>query len=396
MEKSCDVLVVGAGIVGAAVAYRLGQAGMSVMVVDRNLPGTGTSGSTFSWLNSLGKAPREYHVLNLRSIGEHRALAEEVGSQDCLHMTGSFAWVSAPTKVNTHSEMNDDQELAAGESRHLEARVDLARRYGYHVEEVDSKEVQLAEPDVAVPPTITGQFYYMPGEGWLDAQGTAHRLLRSAIHRYKLRVEFHASVVELTVGARDSHAEVGLQDGRRLAADVVINCAGPSAQRVAALAGATLPIQRVPGVVFVTDSQPIAVHHVVQDFRLLSLRPDGSSRVLLHCSKLDSEVTEASELSGPVAERMKRTVLSIGAELVPRLAFAGVASVRVGVRPVPEDGVAVVGFDPMVPRLYHVVTHSGATLSAILGRLVTDDIISNGSAELEPFRPDRFAAGVGA
>src|SRR6185503_13103005 len=52
------VIVIGAGVVGANVAYRLAQAGAEVIVVDAGAPGGGTSGASFAWANSFGKTPR--------------------------------------------------------------------------------------------------------------------------------------------------------------------------------------------------------------------------------------------------------------------------------------------------------------------------------------------------
>lgn len=390
MDTHSDVVVVGAGVIGSAVAYRLGQAGLSVNVVERGLPGGGTSGSTFAWLNSLGKAPREYHVLNLRSIGEHRALAEEVGSHECLHLTGSFAWVSAPSAVSGTGDRRGSELEWVEESRRLAQRIDVARSYGYHVEEVDREDLKATEPDLAVPETIIGRVYYMPGEGWLDAQGTAHRLLRAAMQRYRVRLLLHTRIVHITPAAEARHAALMTDGGIELRTDLIVNCAGPSARRVAELAGATVPVQQVPGIVFATDAQPVAIRHVLQDFRVLSLRPEGTSRVLMHCARLDSKVLDGAPLTRSAAEALEAEVRSTAAELLPTLAFAGFSSARIGVRPVPEDGVAIVGFDSKVPRLYHVVTHSGVTLSALLSRLVADDILGGGSPELEPFRPGRF------
>ncbi len=69
-----DVLVVGAGCVGANVAYRLAERGAAVTVLDAGAPGAGTSGASFAWTNSFGKTPRDYHDLNVASMEEHAAL----------------------------------------------------------------------------------------------------------------------------------------------------------------------------------------------------------------------------------------------------------------------------------------------------------------------------------
>src|SRR4029077_14168753 len=57
-------VVMGAGIVGAAVAARLAAAGQRVTLLDQDQPGRATSRWSFAWLNSNDKAPRPYHDLN--------------------------------------------------------------------------------------------------------------------------------------------------------------------------------------------------------------------------------------------------------------------------------------------------------------------------------------------
>ncbi|WP_199536708.1 FAD-dependent oxidoreductase [Spongiactinospora gelatinilytica] len=57
------VVVIGAGLYGAAVAAGLTRRGARVTVVDGGAPGQGTSGATFSWINSCGRRPQAYHRL---------------------------------------------------------------------------------------------------------------------------------------------------------------------------------------------------------------------------------------------------------------------------------------------------------------------------------------------
>jgi glycine/D-amino acid oxidase-like deaminating enzyme len=76
-----DVVVVGAGVIGAAVAFRLAQAGARVTVLEgADRVGAGTSGRSFAWTNSNGKTPREYHDLNVAGLQAHAALGGEFGS----------------------------------------------------------------------------------------------------------------------------------------------------------------------------------------------------------------------------------------------------------------------------------------------------------------------------
>src|SRR2546429_6435951 len=90
--RPMKAIVIGAGMVGANVAYRLAQAGASVTILDAGRPGGGTSGSSFAWLNAFSKTPREYFDLNVASMHEHVALREEFGGAPWLTFVGNLVW----------------------------------------------------------------------------------------------------------------------------------------------------------------------------------------------------------------------------------------------------------------------------------------------------------------
>lgn len=84
------VIVIGAGVVGASVAYRLAQGGAVVSVLERDRVGAGTSGSSFAWTNSNNKTPRAYHDLNVAGMRAHAALRDEFGATPWWHGGGSI------------------------------------------------------------------------------------------------------------------------------------------------------------------------------------------------------------------------------------------------------------------------------------------------------------------
>ena len=81
--SNADIVVIGAGSVGANVAYRLAERGAKVTVLEAGAPGGGTSGTSFAWTNSFHKTPRDYHELNTASMAEHLSLVVELGDGDC-------------------------------------------------------------------------------------------------------------------------------------------------------------------------------------------------------------------------------------------------------------------------------------------------------------------------
>jgi glycine/D-amino acid oxidase-like deaminating enzyme len=84
--------------------------------------------------------------------------------------------------------------------------------------------------------------------------------------------------------------------------------------------------------------------------------------------------------------------LTRSGEFFPEVLRAGLATARIGVRPVPADDVSIVGALPGLANAYVVATHSGVTLGPLLGRLIAEEVTTGRpAAQTAPFRPDRFA-----
>src|SRR5712692_4515605 len=125
--KGTEIIVVGAGCVGANVAYRLAERGARVTVLEASAPGSGTSRASFAWTNSFGKTPRDYHDLNVASMEEHTALAKELGGS-WLHQDaemageGAAAWQVPRDQVVQRGAVCGDavRLMATQEARELE------------------------------------------------------------------------------------------------------------------------------------------------------------------------------------------------------------------------------------------------------------------------------------
>ncbi|MCC6628661.1 MAG: FAD-dependent oxidoreductase [Chloroflexi bacterium] len=84
-----DIVIVGAGVLGALVAYRLSQAGARVTVLEAERPAAAASRRSFAWFNSHHKLPRVYHDLNAAGVAAYPALAAALGG-DWLHRVGNL------------------------------------------------------------------------------------------------------------------------------------------------------------------------------------------------------------------------------------------------------------------------------------------------------------------
>ncbi|SFI79053.1 Glycine/D-amino acid oxidase [Amycolatopsis sacchari] len=358
-----QVVVIGAGIDGAAVGVELARRGARVTVVDSGPPAAGTSGATFSWTNSNGKQPRAYHELSIGGMRAHRRLAGEVAGSDWYHEGGNLEW-------------GDDET----EREQLRRKVDSVLEYGYEARWLTRAEVLRLEPDINPAELPAEGIAYFPSEGWVEPA----RLIGHLLSTVDIERCWHDAVTGIDV-AGGRVRSVRLASARRLPADAVVNCAGPAAAQVAALAGLELPMNNTRGVLIYTSPVAVSVARVVHAPRV-HLRPDGGGRLLLHTHELDDAADGAT-----VDEAAVEKVVEAGCALYPGIRAASVESVRVGVRPIPADGLPVLGRARELPNFHFAVSHSGATLSLHAGALVAAEVLGEDrSEELAPFRFERF------
>src|SRR5262250_3686844 len=162
---SAEIIVIGAGSVGANVAYRLAERGARVTVLEAATPGSGTSGTSFAWTNSFHKTPRDYHDLNTTSMAEHLALVSELGGGEWHKQEGALAW--------------EEEPLGRAE---LKETVERLASWGYPVEMISAQHARKLEPDLVIAPHVD-EVVFTPSEGYVDVVPLIGRLLAEAVRR---------------------------------------------------------------------------------------------------------------------------------------------------------------------------------------------------------------------
>ncbi|MYT71893.1 MULTISPECIES: FAD-binding oxidoreductase [unclassified Streptomyces] len=361
------VVVVGAGVLGACVTYHLARAGAHVVLVEGAPgPAAGTSGATFAADVTHLKTPYAYYRLNRQGSEGHLRLAEEIGGPRWRHPLPLVQWA-------------DDEDG----QRALRERTGRAREWGHDCRLAPASALRDLAPAVDPAACPADEIVVHSGCAWFDAPRFVRALLAAA-RRGTVETHYGAPVAGLL---RDGERVTGVRAGARTwHADTVVNCAGPGADRVAALAGARLPLRQVPGLIATSgplSGQPLTAILSVPG---LDLRPTADGGVLALSWEVDARLRGAADGLPQELHRRAR-------DIVPGVAGARIADARIGIRPVPLDGLPLVGEAPGAPGLYHLVSHSGVTLAPVLGRLAAREITGTGPVpELAGYRPDRTIA----
>jgi glycine oxidase len=209
--ENCDAVIVGAGIVGLACAWRAAARGLSVCLVERNWPGAGASGVAAGMLAPVGEV----------AYGEAKLL--ELNLEAARAYPGFIAEVEAASGVPTGYQVTGALHVALDrdEAEELRRRLDFQTKLGLRAEWVAPSGCRELEPGIS--PSCTGAVR-APDEAAVDP-----RRLISA-----LEAAFRTAGGELLTGAEVDGAllegerltGVRLTDGRELRADHVVLAAG--------------------------------------------------------------------------------------------------------------------------------------------------------------------------
>jgi glycine/D-amino acid oxidase-like deaminating enzyme len=356
------VVVAGGGIVGAAITYYLARAGAQVTLLEREQPGRKTSNNSFAWVNAFSRADRSYYDFARRSVEIYKQLPEELGLDVEVHWNGGLHWV-------------DEPEAAVA----LRAHVQKLQGWGHPVTMISREDLLAREPHLR-PGTVAAACYS-------SFDGATHppSVIQAFLHRAQdlgaaVRTDTSLTGVEIqngrVAGAR-TPAEI-------IPADAVVNAAGSDAAAIGVMVDIHIPMFPKPGTLVLTVPQPPLLRTVVHAPRL-HLRQQADGRILLGESwTMDAEDTDLSLVRA-------QGLLARAAEFFPPLAEAHIETVKMGIRPMPQDERPIVGPVPSMPGFYVAVTHSGVTLAPLIGQLVAQEITTGqASPMLAEYRLERF------
>lgn len=379
-----DLIVVGAGVVGAACAYYATRSGLNVTVIDRGPVAGGTTGAGEGNLLVSDKEPGPELELALLSSTLWHELAKELPAAVEYETKGGVVVAS------TEADLAALRDFAAGQTR-----------AGVETHEVPHDRLADLEPHLA--PDLAGGIHY-PQDAQVQPALAAAHLLRTAADpqqgggRLTLRLG-----EEVTDVLRGPHGEIrGVRTPTAvLLAPHVVNAAGTWGGQVARLAGVGLPVLPRRGFVLVTEPLPRVVRHKVYS-------ADYVADVASDSAALGTSAVVEGTPAGPVLIGASRERVgfdrTLSVEVLRRLAaqatrlFPVLAEVRAirtyaGFRPYLPDHLPAIGPDPRAPGLFHACGHEGAGigLAPATGLLIAAQLTGRQlPLDPAPFAPERF------
>jgi glycine oxidase len=364
-----DVVVIGAGIVGLACAWRAAQAGLSVLVLDRGAPAPGASAAAAGMLAPVTEA----------EFGEEALLR--------LNLEGAAAWPAFAAELSQASEVDlgyrpsgalvvaadrDDAE----ELRRLHA---LQTSLGLDAEWLSGHDCRKLEPGLSprVPAGVLA-----PHDGAVDPRAVL-RALRVALEDLHVEV---ASAVEVTGFEESSAAIAGLNtsDGRVPARRVVVAAGAWSAGLGADWAPPVRPVKgqilRLSG-----PARPLLAERVVRTPRCYIVCRDNGEIVI--GATVEERGFDTSVTAGAV-----HRLLEAAWEVLPDIEERELVETRAALRPGTPDNGPVIGAAGPAGLLWATGHHrNGVLLAPITGTAIAGLLADRPMSDaIEPFSPARF------
>ena len=380
MSQHPDVVIVGAGITGAACAYAATNAGLDVTVIDRSGVAAGTTGAGEGNILVSDKEPGPELDLALWSGQLWREWAESLGPVE-LELKGGLVVAAQPSSLTALKELAGAQSAA-----------------GVVAEDVSVGALADREPRLA-PDLVGGVFY--PQDMQVQPMLAAARLLRAARDK-GAQVLKNAEMSGLRAGSRGLTVRTTRGD---ISTRYVVNAAGTWGGEVSRRMNAEVPVLPRRGFILVTEPLPpkIIRHKVYTADYVANV---ASSDEGLETSTVIESTLSGTILIGASRERVgfDRT-LSIPAlttlarqacALFPFLADVKALRTYRGFRPYCPDHLPVIGPDPRADGVLHACGHEGAGigLAPATGTLIANMLTGAlpGQVDPAPFGPARFIA----
>ncbi|MEM8948319.1 MAG: FAD-binding oxidoreductase [Pseudomonadota bacterium] len=352
-----NTTVIGAGIVGASIAYHLAKRGADVTIIDRTGIAAGATGKSFAWINAHHTENEAYHRLRYQSIAEFHRLDRELEGGLGLSWCGALSFD------------------VLGEA--FDRRAERFRALGYPADVISHNRFNELEPRYGHPP---GRALHLSLEAAVNPAHASEALIEGAV-RNGARTMFGAEIMAvLKDGGRVTGVETSYGS---LATSQVVVAAGTGAEAILESVDVSLPMANRPGVMLHSRPVPKVLNHLIWGDRIhLKQQPDGR----LVIGEIFSDGRNDLD-PGMIAEQMlvdaRRHLPDVDVQI---------DRTTIGLRPIPKDGMPVIGTVSSVPGLYVAVMHSGVTLAPIVGRMAADELLDDITfPTLNPYRPERFS-----
>lgn len=347
------IAIIGAGIIGASIAWHLAGAGARVTVIDRKAPGRGATRGSLAWINAHEISNPGYFALRVESMRQWHDMQAAIPDLP-LRFGGCLNW---------EDPVDEMASLASA-----------CTGYGAPTRVVMREEIAAMFPSLAAPEAAL----WSENDGVANPDLISEILLAAAVDR-GARLAIGEAVQEIAAHGR--RITVG---DRVIEADHTIIAAGIASIDLLAALDCDLPLTGSPGMLMRTNPLPrLTDAFFAAPLAHLWQMADG---------RLIAGADYAGTFDGTEIEATIARSLSTLADLFPNTGPIYEETHYITDRPIPADGLPIMGPVPGIDRVSVAVLHSGVTLAPVVGEMMSKWILRGAVPnEMAPYGISRFA-----
>ena len=365
---SYDVVIVGAGIVGAACAGEFARRRMRVAVVECDAMASGATAAAMGHIVTMDDSQAQF-ALTRYSQQLWRELRPEL-PEDVEYEECGTIWVAA-----------DEEEMGEVLRKH-----DYYSSRGVPVQVLDPASVRVHEPHLR--PDMAGGLL-VPGDGVLYPPCAARFLIERAQNN---GAQLHLGCAVAAIG----QGRARLADGVELASEIIVNAAGASA----GLLTPGIEVKKRKGHLLITDRYPgflrhqlvelgylKSAHSITADSVAFNVQPRKTGQILIGSSRQYG--AEHKDVDTDILARM----LQRAQHYMPELGQMSSVRAWTGFRPATPDKLPLIGPWPPDKTIFLATGHEGLGITTALGtaRLLADEITGAQPAiSIQPYLPSRM------
>ncbi len=369
MTQPSDIIVIGAGIIGCAIADELAHRGVSVEIVDERPVGMGATQASAGVLAPYIETREGHPLLDLtvRSLDLYKDFVERAVAESGVPV--------AYRRNGTITIAVEESDWSA-----LQASAEFLCRRGVTASLLDGAAAKSEEPHLA--DSAVGALL-IEDHGFVGANDLTRALVASARRRGAQLIE-QSRVRRVFTQDDDFVVET---DRGTLTADAVVVAAGSWSGEIGVDGVTTrLPVRPVRGQLVYLNWTGAPLRRVTWTHRCYFV-PWDDGTLLVGATMEEAGFDERVTVAGV------RDLLESACELVPHAWSAGFLGARVGLRPGTPDDLPVIGMSASLPNLFYATGHyrNGVLLAPLTAKLVADELLDQRiDPALAKFRPARF------
>jgi sarcosine oxidase subunit beta len=374
MKKTADAVIIGAGIMGCAIAHALASRGMTdVVVIEKDAIGRGATADAAGGIRQQFSTETNVRLATY-SVRVWEQFKETFDQDINLHQQGYLFLLTDPAEEPV-----------------FRANLDLQNRLGVPSRWVAPDEIRELNPHVVLDDVFGGSF--CPEDGWVDTYAATAGYAKAA---RKLGVELHEETPVTGIRIERGRVTAVEARGESIATPLAVICAGPQTRLVGELAGVEIPVDPFRRMSFITEpfaALPSSLPMTIDFASGLYFHPESGGFLFGMADR-----AEPSSFNKAVDDAWMLQTVEALVERAPAFEDANVMRGWAGFYEITPDDNPVLGFVGEPEGLAVAAGFSGhgfmqgPAIGACMAELILDGAAT--TVEIDAFRPSRFAEGV--